>query len=157
MNHSLNAFADDFLPAFEAGDSTHATKSLEAENVACVQAFYRAVAQGNYEAVRAYLAPDIAFEILGGQALPSIGASGIDEVMAQIQANFAAVASDEAVIETMVAQGDMLMAVARNRGHFRANGAPYHLQLIMHYTFQNGRIWRFRQWLLPLAEDSTAV
>lgn len=150
MNHSLNSFADAFPPAFAADDPTHATKSLEAENVACVQAFYHAVAQGAYEEVQTCLAPDITFEILGAQGLPSSGAAGIDQVMEKIQANFEAIASEESVIDTMVAQGDTLMAVAHDRGHFKANGAPYHLQLVMQYTFREGRIWRFRQWVFPL-------
>lgn len=151
MNQSLNSFADAFPPAFAADDPT---KSLEAENVACVQAFYRAVAQGAYEEVGAYLAPDITFEILGGQNLPSTGTAGRESVMEQIQANFEAINSDEAEIETMVAQGDTILAIARNRGHFKATSAPFHLQLFMHYTFREGRIWRFRQWLLPLGDDS---
>jgi uncharacterized protein len=148
--HSISSFADAFSPAFAAGDPTYATKSLEAANVACAQAFYRALALGDYQDARTCLTPDIAFQIVGPHALPSAGTAGLDQVMAQVQANFEAIASDESAIETMVAQGDTILAIARDRGHFRATGAPYHLQLVMHFTFRDRHICRFRQWLFPL-------
>jgi uncharacterized protein len=52
----------------------------------------------------------------------------------------------------VVAQGDIVVIVAHDRGTFRDSRRPYALRWVQMFTFRGGRVTRFRQIC-----DSTAM
>jgi uncharacterized protein len=45
----------------------------------------------------------------------------------------------------VVAQGDVVVIVAHERGRFRESGRPYALHWVQIFTLRDGRVARFRQ------------
>jgi ketosteroid isomerase-like protein len=48
-------------------------------------------------------------------------------------------------VRSVVAQGDVVVIVAHERGRFRKSGLPYTLHWVQIFTFPDGRVVRFRQ------------
>jgi hypothetical protein len=63
-----------------------------------------------------------------------------------------AIENQEPEIRSVVAQGDVVVIVAHERGRFRDSRRPYALHWVQMFMFRDGRVARFRQIC-----DSTAM
>ena len=52
-----------------------------------------------------------------------------------------------------MAQGDVVVVVARERGRFRETGRPYETHWVQIFTFRDGRLARFVQ----ICDNSTMI
>lgn len=73
-----------------------------------------------------------------------------------IQRNFALLEDQHPTIETVVAQGEQVVFVGREKGRVRATGRPYDLHLVQVYTFRNGKLVNMHQVLDTAAWISAA-
>jgi uncharacterized protein len=151
MNHvSIRHFAEEIQEVFRAGDPDSGHRSTESAHVGRVREFYAAVAGDDYEAAGECLADDVVMELLNpGPTAVVERAEGRPAVLAAVRHNFEPVESEEARAELLVAQGDKVFLVGRDRGRWRATGAAYDVWLSMQLTFRDGRICRFRQRAFP--------
>jgi ketosteroid isomerase-like protein len=147
MNHAVVVqFIDALHPAFHDGDPDAAGKAAEAENVRRLQEQYRALARGDYAGVLAHLADDIELEIVGRPEVPFTGRwQGLDQVRDALQRNFALVEDQRPEVQTLTAQGDTVVVVARERGRLRATGREYDLHWVQLFTFRDGKVVRIRE------------
>lgn len=147
MNPAIIAqFLDNLRPAFAAGDPSAAGKSTEASCVAVVEEQYRAITRGDFAAFLATLAEDIELEIVGPPAVPFVGRwRGRDEVADAVRRNFGCVEDQRPEVLSVVAQGDTVVVVARERGRFRPTGREYDMHWTQVFTIQGGRVVRFLQ------------
>ena len=73
------------------------------------------------------------------------------EVEDGIRRNFGVMTFERVDIETLSAQGDVVMIVIRQRGHWRHNGDEFDERGLLEYQFRDGRIQRYRCFVLPFA------
>lgn len=147
----LMSFISAIPKAFHEGDRDAAAKRVEFQNVRLVEEVYRLIAIGEFDALVAHLDESIAFEIVGPVSLPSQAAHGLEQVIGDVKRNFSAVESHETEVESLLAQGDAVIMVARDKGVYRENQAPYHVQFFVQFRFRDGKIHHIREWVLPLA------
>jgi len=142
----IRDFIKDLGPAFEAGDRTVANKQEEAANVRSVQGQYEAIIRGDFAAFAGTLAEDVEMEIVGPPSVPFVGRwHGREEVVAAVQRNFSWLEDQQPEVQSVVAQGDTVVVVARERGRFRATGDTYDMHWVQVFTFADGKLVRFRQ------------
>ncbi|OWK36604.1 nuclear transport factor 2 family protein [Fimbriiglobus ruber] len=142
----LAKFIEDLHPAFEAGDPAAAQKSAEAACVGLVQDQYRAVVRGDFAAFLVSMAEDIELENIGPPAIPFVGCwRGRAEVAEAIRRNFSWLEDQQPEVLTVVAQGDTVIVIARERGRFKPTGRAYDMHWVQQFTFKDGRVARFRQ------------
>jgi uncharacterized protein len=139
--------------AFADGDADAAGRKREAENVRRVQEQYRALARGDFAAFREFLADNIDMEIVGPSSVPFVGRwRGRDAVVAALRQNFSWVEDQRPEIQSVVAQGERVVVIARERGRYRPTGRAYDLHWVQIFTFRDGRLARFREFF-----DSAAM
>jgi len=139
-------FIDGLASAFEEGDVGAAMKAAEAANVWRVQESYRAIARGDFAAFFESLAEDVEMEFVGPPHAPFAGRwRGRDEAARAVRENFSQVDEQRPEIQTVVAQGDLVVVVAQERGRFRATGRSYETHWVQIFTFRDGKVARFRQ------------
>ncbi len=148
MTPTFIPLVDAIATAYRDSNPSAAARQREPGNAAMVEQFYRAVTRGDYEGVRACLAPDVTFEHFGLLPLPSPEATGLAQVMAAIQANFGSVVSERAELLSLIVQGDAAMLAVRDRGKIKATGEPYRCDFIVEFRFVAGLITRGRQWVI---------
>ncbi len=140
---SVTDFIDRLPVAFAEQDPRVADKVLEAENVLTLQTMYQALARGDFDAFAALLAADVEFEMVGPADVPMCGrAVGPDGVMAAAARNYALLADQQAELLSLVAQGDLVVLIARETGRVRATGKTYDIHWTRSYTFRNGLLTR---------------
>jgi ketosteroid isomerase-like protein len=143
---AIARFVDGLRPAFEAGDPAAAAKAAEAECVRLVEDLYRAIAGGDFAAFLDTLADDVEFENVGPAAVPFVGRwRGREEVAEAIARNFGYVEDQRPEVLSLVAQGDCVVVVARERGRYRPTGRDYDAHWVQHFTWRDGRLTRFLQ------------
>lgn len=143
---ALRQFIDALGPAFEAGDPDCGRKSAEAAHVRLVQASYRAAAAGDLPGFLAGLADDAELETVGPATIPYVGRwRGRDEVAGAVARNFGYLEDQRPEVLAVVAQGDTVIVVARERGRCRPSGRPYDMHWVQQFTFAGGKLLRFRQ------------
>ena len=136
-------FIDELAPAFEADDAWAAEKTAEAENVARVRAAYQAVSRGDAEGLGALMSDDVELEIAGHPDLPIAGWwKGRDQVLEGAAGNYGQLEDQRPELLSVIAQGDMVAVIGRERGRLRATGREYDLPWMHLYTFRDGRIVR---------------
>ncbi len=147
MNQAVIArFLDALPPAFADGDPNAAAKAAEADNVRRIQEQYRAIARGDFAAALAYLADDIDMEVVGPPELPFAGRwRGRDQVADAWAKNFGMLEDQRPEIQSVTAQGDTVVIVARERGRFRTTGRAYDVHWVQLFTFRDGKVARFRE------------
>lgn len=139
----VSRFIENLGPAFEAGDALAAGKQAERDNVACIRQMYEAISRGDYEGLRGLLTEDLELEIAGAPELPVSGsARGINESLALAGRNYAQLEDERPEILSLVAQGDTVAVIARERGRLRATGREYDVLFTHLFTFRDGRIAR---------------
>ncbi len=145
------SFVSAIPKAFHDGDRDADAKRAEFQNVRCVEEIYRLIALGEFEAVGAWFTEDVHFEILGPVPMPSLSATGLEQVLADLRRNFGSIESTETTIESLLAQGDAVIMVARDRGVYRENRVEYHVQFLVQFRFRDGKAFHVREWVIPLA------
>ncbi|HEU0016201.1 MAG TPA: nuclear transport factor 2 family protein [Longimicrobium sp.] len=131
-------------PAFAEGDPDHASKPQERRNVDCVSEMFCAIREGRFGDLAAFMTPDVTLEISAPDSIPyEPFARGPEQVAAAVARNFAQATEQRPEPLALVAQGDTVMAMARETGRW-ADGRPYHIIFSQQYTFRDGRLSLFR-------------
>jgi ketosteroid isomerase-like protein len=139
-------FFDSFHTAFQQGDTNFASKSEEADNIRLVEQMYRLIAQSDFEALGETLADDVVFEVVGSLGNPLVGyAQGRKQVVEAPRKNFQLLEDQKPEIQTVVAQGDTVVVMARERGRFAATGKEYDFYWVQFFTFKEGKVIRVRE------------
>jgi ketosteroid isomerase-like protein len=146
MSDALTRFIDRLHDAFHEGDARSADKAEEARNVACLQNLFRALLGPDPEGFSAGLAEDVVMEIVGPATIPLVGCwRGRPAVLEAVARNFGLVAEQEPEVLSVVAQGDLVVVVGRERGMYRPTGKRYELHMVQTHTFRAGQLVRFHQ------------
>ena len=146
-----STFFDSLQAAFQEGDINIADKSAEAENVRRVEELYRIIIRQDFEALGEKLADDVVLEIVGSSDNPVAGqAKGRQQVIETIHRNFALLADQRPEIETIVAQGDTVVVVAREQGRVVTTGHSYELRWMQLLKFKEGKLTH----ILELADSA---
>ena len=141
-----DGFFDDVAAQFAAGDPHVADKAVENEHVRCVQLMYHAIARGAFAEMLQLTTDDFTLEIVGPEMSKLVGCwRGRAAVLSAVERNFSYFAEQEPHVETVVAQGDTVIVIAREAGKLVATGRPYHTRWVQIFTFENDRVAKVRQ------------
>jgi ketosteroid isomerase-like protein len=139
-------FIDQLVAAFHDNDDHAVEKAVEAANVALLQDLYRTIARGDFASLHDHFAEDIRMEIVGPSAVPFVGQwQGARQVAEQIASNFSHIEEQRPAIDSVVAQGDMVVVQAREEGRYRATGRSYQIHWVQIFTFRQGKLQQFRE------------
>lgn len=139
--------------AFHEGDENAAAKTLEAENVRVIEEVFRAFARKDFDALHGLLADDVTFEIVGPGGGPMAArAEGRECVIEAARGHFAQVEDQRPEVLSVVAQGDTVVVVGKERGRFRATGREYEVHWMHQYRLEGGKVVRITEML-----DSAAL
>ncbi len=139
-------FIDRLVSAFEEDDAEAGSKLTESANVRRVQENYRALARGDLAAFLEMLAEDVEMEFVGSPNGLFAGRwRGREQAGRAIGENFSKVEDQRPEVHSVVAQGDVVVVVAQERGRFRGTGLPYDTHFVQIFTFRDGKLARFRQ------------
>jgi ketosteroid isomerase-like protein len=142
----LNAFLEQLDQAFLDGDPQAPAKQAEAENVRTLRQQYEAIAAGDFAAAINLLAEDVELEIVGPPDFPFAGRwRGREDVRAALTRNFALVAQQQPRIDSLTAQGDTVVVVARESGRYVPTGQTYDVHWVQVMRFRDGRIARVQE------------
>jgi ketosteroid isomerase-like protein len=150
MNGSmvLNQFFTQFQAAFERGDANLHAKVEEKANVALVQRFFQAMESRDEERIADCMADDIHFEVVGTRGNPFVGQQvGKHRVLVRIASNFTRFADMVPNIETVVAQGDTVVAIGHVTGRYVETNTRYEAYWIMHFTCNLDKIAKWRDYV----------
>lgn len=132
--------------AFHEGDENVDSKLEEAENVRRIEEAFRLIALRDFKALGGILADDVTLEIVGSPDTPMAGfTQGCQQVIERLENNFAQVEEQQPEIQSVVAQGNTVIVIGRERGRFRPTGRPYDLHWMHQYTFKEGKIIHMRE------------
>jgi ketosteroid isomerase-like protein len=130
-------------PAFEADDHQAAGKALEQENVAHITAMYEAILRGDYTVFSNALAEDVEFELVGPPDSPMTGHwQGREAVLAGSARNYARLEDQRPELIAVIAQGDQVNVIGREKGRIRATGREYDVPWMHLFTFREGKVAR---------------
>lgn len=150
MQPGLARIEEQLREAFHAGDARAGDKATEAAHVRCLAAFYGAIGRGDFEAALASLADAPSFAMYAGGPQPfRMSGRGRVEVADGIRRNFGVITFERVDIESLVAQGDLVLVVLRQRGHWRHNGEEFDDRGVLEFGFAEGRIAHYRGFMMP--------
>ena len=145
----IQRFIEDLGIAFFSGDTEVERKTVEATNVAKLQALYQNVADGDLNSFIHELHEEVAFENVGPEEIPFIKeAHGPEEFGKAMAYNFSLLDDQKPVVNSVVAQGDTVVVFADEEGKFRETGRDYQMQWVQQFTFKNRKLIKFRQVLV---------
>lgn len=133
-------FIDRLQTAFREGDKNAAAKAPEAENVRAVEAVFRAIARKDFDALGDLLADGVTFEIVGSGGPMAARAEGRERVIEAARGNFAQLEDQRPEVLSVVAQGDTVVVVGKERGRFRATGREYEVHWMHQYRLEGGKV-----------------
>lgn len=140
------AFFDQITTAFQENDPDVFAKERESGHVRSVQLLYHALARGAFAESLELVTEDFELEIFGPPQSPFNGKwQGRDNVLAAMQRNFGLLEDQRPVIQSVVAQGNMVILTAREEGRVRATGYTYRVQWMQEFTFADGKINKVRE------------
>ena len=143
---ALQRFVDRIETAFREDDVDVDGKHAEARNVGVLSEQYRAIARGDLDAAADLFHNDVELEITGPPAVPVLGRWwGRADVMDAVRRNFGMLESQAPEVRSVVAQGDVVVVVAHERGRIRTTGAPYSLHWVQVVTFRDGKVARVHE------------
>lgn len=152
MQPGFVRLAAQLVEAFERGDGAATDKRVETEHVRCLGELFAAIAADDYAGAMRYLDPDASYALYAGGPVPfRMAGRGLAEVEEGIRRNFGVLTFEWVEIETLAAQGDVVVMIIRQRGHWRHNGEEFDERGMLEYRFRDGRIARYRGWALPFA------
>ena len=141
-----DGFFDDVAAKFAAGDPDVGAKTVENERVRCVQLMYHAIARGAFAEMLQLTTDDFTLEIVGPETSKVVGCwQGHAEVLSAVNRNFSHFTEQSPHVETVVAQGDTVIVVAREQGKLVATGRTYHTRWVHIFTFASDRVAKVRQ------------
>ncbi|QPL40770.1 nuclear transport factor 2 family protein [Erythrobacter sp. A30-3] len=116
-------------------------------NKEIVEALYAGFAAGDIEAVTALMADDIHWSEADGNKLadnsPYIGPQAVVEgVFQRLAEDFE---TFEVEIDTIIAEGDLVVTAGRYRATARENGVSIHPRIASFWTVKDGKIAAFQQ------------
>jgi ketosteroid isomerase-like protein len=139
-------FIDQLPVAFAQGDPAATSKPTEAKIITALQAFYRALLHSDMVALAACLTEDVSLEFVGPSGAPFAGQyQGRPQVVGTIAANFALLEDQQPELETVIAQGDSVVVVARERGRFRATSQSYLARWVQIITYRGDQICKLQE------------
>jgi hypothetical protein len=142
----LERFCQDIQTGFAQGDPGHAEKDAEAHHVQVLIEQYQAIMRGDVAAILASMTEDVEMEVIGPPALPWSGRwKGRDNVLAALGSNLSTIESHHLEVQSVTAQGDTVVVVAREQGVYLPSGRPYEVHWVQLFTFANGQLKRFRE------------
>jgi len=143
---ALQRFVDGIETAFREDDADVEGKHAEMRNVGILREQYRAIARGDLDAAADLFHDDVDFEITGPPSIPCVGRwRGKAEVKDAIRRNFGMLDSQAPEIQSVVAQGDVVVIIAHERGRIRTSGVTYALHWVQVVTLRGGRIARVHE------------
>jgi ketosteroid isomerase-like protein len=143
---ALNRFLDAIYPAFLHGDPECDRKRIEKENVEHLRSMYQAITHGDIRTFENMLTDDTEMIIHGPAAIPFVGTwKGRNEVVAAMGRNLAHTSLQIPELLSIVAQGNVVVLYARDRGIVKATGAAYTALSVQIFTFDQGKLARFEQ------------
>jgi ketosteroid isomerase-like protein len=145
-------FIDKLQDAFREGDRNAAGKALEAENVRVIEEVFRSIARKDFDALGGLLADGVTFEIVGSGGPMAARAEGRERVVEAARGNFAQIEDQRPEVLSVVAQGDTVVVVGKERGRFRATGREYEVHWMHQYRLEGGKVVRIIEML-----DSAAL
>lgn len=129
--------------AFEANDSLAAGKMLEQENVTRIKEMYGAILRGDYTVFSNALADDVEFELVGPPDSPMTGHwKGREAVLAGSARNYARLEDQRPELIAVIAQGEQVNIIGREKGRIRATGREYDIPWMHLFTFREGKVAR---------------
>jgi ketosteroid isomerase-like protein len=121
-------------------------------NLGCLGALYDAVGRGDFDAAYGLIDADAEYCIFAAGPIPfQMSGRGSFEVQQGLRHNFSAVSFDAVSIDTLAAQGDVVVLIARQRGRWLESGVAFDERVVLEYRFRDAKILRYRGWILPEA------
>lgn len=143
----LNTFIDGLTGAFREGDAGADAKAAEARNVERLQSLYRALSRGDFAGAAEALTEDVTFEISGPPSFEFVRrARGRKAALDAMVENFSKVEDQKPEVLSLVAQGNAIVVIARERGRLLATGTEYDLHWTQLFEFRDGLVARFREY-----------
>ena len=143
---SDGSFFEQVSTAFHAHDPDASAKRREAAHVRSIQLLYHAVARGAFAEALDLATDDFTLEIVGPPQSPFSGKwQGRSDVLAAMERNFGLVEDQRPTVQSVVAQGDMVIVTAREEGRVRATGTTYSVQWMQEFSFADGKMKRVRE------------
>jgi ketosteroid isomerase-like protein len=130
----------EFTDRFLATVSSAATDDLSDPQTILHQV-YRAVIQGDFNALGEAVADDVELNICGFGPMHGTW-RGRKEVVEATRRNFSLVAGQQPEIDGMISQGDCVAVLLRETGKLRANEQAYSIRGVQWFTFAKGKIKR---------------
>jgi ketosteroid isomerase-like protein len=114
-------------------------------SIAVVEALYAVLAVGPLDAVGAFLAEDVEFELHDATNMMNGRWSGRESVLHAIAANFAMVDQQKPVVKGMVADGNTVAVLFSETGVMKARGKPYSATGVQWFTIDAGKVRRMEE------------
>ena len=131
-----SSFFEQVSESFKTDDPDIAKKEREAARVSVVQLMYHAIARSAFEELMELTTDDLILEIVGPNNSPFNGRwKGREEVLAAVKKNFSLVADQRPTMQSVVAQGDIVIVVARETGRMKETGKQYDVHWMQEYLF----------------------
>jgi ketosteroid isomerase-like protein len=118
---------------------TTSSAAIKDTRLSVLHAAFDAVIQGNYEAFGERVTEDVELSIIGFSALDGSW-RGRDEVIAATRRNFAQLGEQKPEIESIIAEGDRIAVLLREKGILQSNGQPYSVRGVQWFTFVEDKI-----------------
>jgi ketosteroid isomerase-like protein len=145
-DHNLLAFGQVLQAGFEADDPTFGVKALELSHLRAIQRQFDALSHGDLDGFVQGLHPDVELDMYGPADIPFIRrARGVEEFRRAVTHDFAVLADQRSEFLNLVAQGNIVVLVGRERGTVRETGMPYDVHFSYEFTFRDGKVVRTRQ------------
>lgn len=152
MQPGFIRLSEQIVSAFERDDGNAAAKHAEAANVRRLAEFYAAIAADDYAVAMRLVDPEPSYAMYAGGPVPfRMAGRGLAEVEEGLRRNFGVMTFESVDVETLSAQGDIVVILIRQRGHWRHNGEEFDERAMLEYRFRGNRIERYRAWMLPFA------
>lgn len=140
---AMTTFIGSIRPAFLADDPSIETKQAEKSRVEKVEALYQALSQGDYATIQRHLAEDAELLIEGPPDSPMAGHwKGRGGVLEGAARNYGRLEDQRPELLHILAQGDQVAVIARERGRVKATGKEYEMAWMHLYTFRDGQVTR---------------
>ena len=135
---SIERLIADVRRVFHAIDPDAAARPVESGNVRRLLEMYAAVVER--------MTDDIVMTITGPPGHPFNGRwVGRTAVLEALGRNFAMVDEQDVQIVSVVAQGETVIVIARERGRYRPSGEPYEGEWAQVFGFRDGRLEAMRE------------
>jgi uncharacterized protein len=133
---------DQLHAGFLKGDADAASKQTEVAHLRLLQEMFQAIGQGDWQAFADMLHDDVELQIDCVPSLPMRGKwRGRAQVGEAVKRNFAMLEQQRPELEAVVAQGDTVVVLGRERGNMRGAGT-YTVRWMQMHTFRDGKCHR---------------